>query len=60
MTVECGIILRSVTMENPVCSAADGKVIEIKIKEKDKIDKNQVLMIIGRFRMVSIFKKSIL
>jgi biotin carboxyl carrier protein len=33
-------------MENPICAPSAGKVKEIKIGVKDKVDTNQVLVVI--------------
>ena len=33
-------------MENPIVAPADGTIKEIKVAEKDKVDTNQVLLIL--------------
>ncbi len=40
------IILEAMKMENPICATAAGTVKEIKVKEKDKVDNNQLLIVI--------------
>jgi biotin carboxyl carrier protein len=40
------IVVEAMKMENPICAMADGTVIEIKVKEKDKVAINQVLMVL--------------
>jgi biotin carboxyl carrier protein len=40
------LILESMKMENPICAPSAGKVKEIKVKEKDKVDTNQVLIVL--------------
>ena len=40
-------ILEAMKMENPIYAPSDGKVIEVKVKEKDKVDTEQVLVILG-------------
>ena len=40
------IVVEAMKMENPICATADGTVIEIKVKEKDKVAINQVLMVL--------------
>jgi len=41
------IILEAMKMENPICAPVAGKVQEIKIKEKDKVEANQLLIVLG-------------
>jgi biotin carboxyl carrier protein len=33
-------------MENPIMAPSNGKVAEIKVAEKDKVDTNQVLIVL--------------
>jgi biotin carboxyl carrier protein len=33
-------------MENPICAPVVGVVKEIKVKEKDKVDANQLLIVL--------------
>ncbi len=40
------IILEAMKMENPIMATANGIVKEIKVNEKDKVDTNQVLLVI--------------
>ena len=40
------IVVEAMKMENPICAKADGTVIEIKVKEKDKVAINQVLIVL--------------
>ncbi len=40
------VILEAMKMENPIVAGDDGKVKEIKVKEGDKVDTNQVLMVL--------------
>ena len=40
------IIVEAMKMENPICAKAAGIVKEIKVKEKDKVAINQVLMVL--------------
>ena len=40
------IVLEAMKMENPICAKADGIVKEIKVKEKDKVAINQVLIVL--------------
>lgn len=40
------IILEAMKMENPIFAPADGTVKEIKIKEKDAVEADQLLMIL--------------
>jgi len=40
------IILEAMKMENPIVAPKDGKVAEIKVEEKDKVDTNQVLLVL--------------
>jgi biotin carboxyl carrier protein len=40
------VILESMKMENPICAPSDGKIKEIKVKEKDKVDINQTLVVL--------------
>jgi acetyl-CoA carboxylase biotin carboxyl carrier protein len=40
------IILEAMKMENPIYAPAAGVVKEIKVKEKEKVAANQVLMIL--------------
>jgi biotin carboxyl carrier protein len=41
------LILEAMKMENPICASSAGMVKEIKVKEKDKVDTNQVLIVLG-------------
>ena len=40
------LILEAMKMENPIFSPVDGVVKDIKVKEKDAVDVDQLLMII--------------
>ena len=40
------LILEAMKMENPICAPSAGKVKEIKVKEKDKVDTNQLLIVL--------------
>jgi biotin carboxyl carrier protein len=40
------IILEAMKMENPIVAPSGGKVAAIKVKETDKVDTNQVLVIL--------------
>lgn len=40
------VILEAMKMENPICAPSDGKVKDIKVKEKDKVDINQILVVL--------------
>jgi biotin carboxyl carrier protein len=40
------VILEAMKMENPIYAPKDGKVVEIKVKEKDKVDTDQVLVVL--------------
>jgi acetyl-CoA carboxylase biotin carboxyl carrier protein len=40
------IILEAMKMENPICSPVDGIVKEIKVKEKDVVEADQLLVVI--------------
>lgn len=40
------IILEAMKMENPILATANGTVKEIKVAEKDKVDTNQVLLVL--------------
>lgn len=40
------MILEAMKMENPICAKAAGVVKEIKVKEKDKVGTNQVLLVL--------------
>ena len=40
------IVLEAMKMENPICAKTDGIVTEIKVKEKDKVAINQVLIVL--------------
>jgi len=40
------IIVEAMKMENPICAKTEGTVKEIKVKEKDKVAINQVLMVL--------------
>jgi biotin carboxyl carrier protein len=40
------IILEAMKMENPIMAPSSGKVAEIKVAEKDKVDTNQVLVVL--------------
>jgi biotin carboxyl carrier protein len=33
-------------MENPIYAPSDGKVVEIKVKEEDKVETNDVLIVL--------------
>jgi len=39
-------ILEAMKMENPIYAPKDGKVVEIKVKEKDRVDTDQVLVVL--------------
>jgi methylmalonyl-CoA carboxyltransferase small subunit len=39
-------ILEAMKMENPICALRDGKVKEVKISEKDKVDAGQILFVV--------------
>jgi biotin carboxyl carrier protein len=39
------LILEAMKMENPICAPVAGRVAEIRVKAKDKVDTNQVLMV---------------
>jgi len=41
------IILEAMKMENPVCATVDGKVAEIKVSLKQKVDTKQVLVVLA-------------
>ena len=40
------MILEAMKMENPICAKAAGVVKEIKVKEKDKVATNQILLVL--------------
>ena len=40
------LIIEAMKMENPIFAAADGTVKEIKVKEKDTVEAEQVLMVL--------------
>ena len=40
------LVLEAMKMENPICAKTDGIVKEIKVKEKDKVAINQVLIVL--------------
>ncbi len=40
------IILEAMKMENPICAPVSGTIKEIKVKERDKVDLNQLLMVL--------------
>jgi biotin carboxyl carrier protein len=40
------IILEAMKMENPILAPSNGKVAVIKVAEKDKVDTNQVLVVL--------------
>jgi len=40
------LILEAMKMENPICAPAQGKVKEINVKAKDKVDTNQILVVL--------------
>ncbi|MBW2651372.1 MAG: biotin/lipoyl-binding protein, partial [Deltaproteobacteria bacterium] len=40
------LILEAMKMENPICAPADGTVKEIKVKEKDVVEADQLLVVI--------------
>lgn len=40
------IILEAMKMENPIFAPSDGTVKEIKVKEKDSVETDQVLMVL--------------
>ncbi len=40
------VILESMKMENPICAPAAGTVKEVKVSEQNKVDTNQVLVVI--------------
>jgi len=40
------LVLEAMKMENPICASAAGKVKEIKVRAKDKVDTNQILMVL--------------
>jgi acetyl-CoA carboxylase biotin carboxyl carrier protein len=42
------MILEAMKMENPICAKDAGVVKEIKVKEKDKVATNQVLLVSAR------------
>jgi len=39
------LILEAMKMENPICAPADGTIKEIKVKEKDVVDTDQLLVV---------------
>jgi acetyl-CoA carboxylase biotin carboxyl carrier protein len=40
------LILEAMKMENPICAPSDGVVKEIRVKEKDVVEVDQVLVIL--------------
>jgi len=40
------LILEAMKMENPICAPAQGRVKEINVKTKDKVDTNQILVVL--------------
>jgi biotin carboxyl carrier protein len=40
------IVLEALKMENPIYAPQDGKIAEIKVSENDKVEANQVLLVI--------------
>ena len=40
------LILEAMKMENPICATCDGKIKEMKVKEKDTVETDQVLVIL--------------
>jgi len=40
------LIIEAMKMQNPVASPADGRVSEIRVKEKDEVKTNQVLIVL--------------
>ena len=40
------IVVEAMKMENPICAEAGGIVKEIKVKEKDKVDTNELLIVL--------------
>jgi len=40
------LILEAMKMENPICATCDGKIQEMKVKEKDTVETDQVLVIL--------------
>jgi len=40
------IILEAMKMENPICASRNGKVIEVKVGEEEKVDTGQVLIVL--------------
>lgn len=40
------LILEALKMENPIYAPTDGKIAEIKVAENDKVEANQVLIVI--------------
>lgn len=41
------MILEAMKMDNPIYATADGAITEIKVKEGDAVDADQVLAVIG-------------
>ncbi|MBN1828555.1 MAG: acetyl-CoA carboxylase biotin carboxyl carrier protein subunit [Deltaproteobacteria bacterium] len=41
------VILEAMKMENPITAPQDGKVLEVKVKEKDKVDTGQIMIVLG-------------
>jgi len=39
------VILEAMKMENPICAPRDGKVKEVSVKEADKVNTNQILIV---------------
>ena len=40
------LILEALKMENPIYAPADGKIAEIKVSENEKVEANQVLIVL--------------
>ncbi len=40
------IVLEALKMENPIYAPADGKVAEIKVSENEKVETNQLLIVL--------------
>ena len=40
------IILEALKMENPISAPADGTISEIRVAESDKVESNQVLIVL--------------
>jgi acetyl-CoA carboxylase biotin carboxyl carrier protein len=41
------VVLEAMKMENPICATAGGTVKEIKVKEGDKVQAEQLLVVLG-------------